>query len=625
MITAEQIAKRLNKPKKLPSGSWQACCPAHDDKNPSLSITDRNDRPPLLHCWAGCEFKFIAAILKSEHGISLNNVDSGVGYATRTMAIADWPQTYRYQDENGVEQYVVLRHYDEDGKKIFSQFRPDGRGGLVSGIKGIERLPYRLPDWKDRENVIIVEGEQDVDALFKYGILATCNSSGANNWKPELNKWFRGKSVHIIPDNDEPGRKHARQVAKNLKGIAKEVFVSDICRAMKPKSDVMDYIVEQKGPSPSKLWETITGSAVPAEEAFREAPTAPKNLCLTVGDWLIRDISQPDFLLGELFSTTSRALLVGPTGAGKTNFGLALAGHMAAGKKFLHLDVPRPSIILYIDGELSRRWMKRLLTDLNRRMPEHTDLLQRNLHVLSLEDVDAMPPLNTPEGQSHIDELIVQTGAEFIIFDNIQALTLGDMKDEASWSETLPWVRKITGSNVGQLWLHHTGHEETRSYGTKTREWQMDTVMLMKMNSDDQIDFTLEFPKARTRTPDNRRYFEKVTISLQNDLWKCSAVAIGTGKKASPMAHKYFEALLNALIDHGTPMHGLVGKPNTVTVQQWKHQLEFQGMLDPVVDKMSGNRYRASFSKYRKELIGANMIAMLGDRVWAVRQAVAEG
>ena len=63
--------------------------------------------------------------------------------------------------------------------------------------------------------------------------------------------------------------------------------------------------------------------------------------------------------------------------------------------------------------------------------------------------------------------------------------------------------------------MHHTGHEENHSYGTKTREWQMDTVILMQKIGDDQIDFNLKILKARTRTPENRRYFEKVSISLQ--------------------------------------------------------------------------------------------------------------
>ena len=244
--------------------------------------------------------------------------------------------------------------------------------------------------------------------------------------------------------------------------------------------------------------------------------------------------------------------------------------------------------------------MKRLLTDLSQRMPDHTDLLKQNLHVLSLEDAEDMPPLNTPEGQSRIDDLIAQIEPDFIFFDNIQALTFGDMKDEVSWSETLPWVRAITGRNIGQVWMHHTGHEENHSYGTKTREWQMDTVILMQKIGDDQIDFNLKILKARTRTPENRRYFEKVSISLQGDQWACSAAVSGGAKKVSDTARKYHEALLNAIIVHGTPMQAVANRPMSVTFDQWKNQLEFQGILDPVDDKTSKNRYRANFSKYKK-------------------------
>jgi len=32
-------------------------CPAHEDKNPSLSITETKDGKLLLHCFCGCSFE----------------------------------------------------------------------------------------------------------------------------------------------------------------------------------------------------------------------------------------------------------------------------------------------------------------------------------------------------------------------------------------------------------------------------------------------------------------------------------------------------------------------------------------------------------------------------------------
>jgi hypothetical protein len=58
------------------------------------------------------------------------------------------------------------------------------------------------------------------------------------------------------------------------------------------------------------------------------------------------------------------------------------------------------------------------------------------------------------------------------------------MKDEEPWQDTLRWARSLTNRAIGQLWVHHTGHDDSRSYGTKTREWQLDTVILLKRIGD---------------------------------------------------------------------------------------------------------------------------------------------
>lgn len=62
----EKVLERLHKVKQAGSGKWKACCPAHDDKDPSLSIKEGSDGRVLLHCWAGCETRDVTAAIGLE-------------------------------------------------------------------------------------------------------------------------------------------------------------------------------------------------------------------------------------------------------------------------------------------------------------------------------------------------------------------------------------------------------------------------------------------------------------------------------------------------------------------------------------------------------------------------------
>lgn len=62
----DQLLPRLDKVKPNGPSKWKACCPAHDDKEPSLSIREAGDGKVLLHCWAGCEAQDIAAAVGLE-------------------------------------------------------------------------------------------------------------------------------------------------------------------------------------------------------------------------------------------------------------------------------------------------------------------------------------------------------------------------------------------------------------------------------------------------------------------------------------------------------------------------------------------------------------------------------
>ena len=149
--------------------------------------------------------------------------------------------TYDYRDENRVLLFQVCRFEPKD----FRSRRPDGKFTL----EGVRRVLYRLPDVikavAEGSTIYLVEGEKDADNLRKLGATATTNAGGANKWRHEYSDTLRSADVVLVPDNDEPGRKHGEQVAAALTGIAKRIRVLDIAQhwpECPPKGDISDWI-----------------------------------------------------------------------------------------------------------------------------------------------------------------------------------------------------------------------------------------------------------------------------------------------------------------------------------------------------------------------------------------------
>ncbi|CEG51840.1 DNA primase [Stutzerimonas xanthomarina] len=65
-LCLEKVLGRLDKVKPAGSGKWKACCPAHNDKSPSLGIKETDDGKVLLHCWVGCTATDITAAIGLE-------------------------------------------------------------------------------------------------------------------------------------------------------------------------------------------------------------------------------------------------------------------------------------------------------------------------------------------------------------------------------------------------------------------------------------------------------------------------------------------------------------------------------------------------------------------------------
>jgi hypothetical protein len=48
------ILPRLERVRQVRPNAWTALCPAHDDKSPSLSVSETEENALLIRCWAGC-------------------------------------------------------------------------------------------------------------------------------------------------------------------------------------------------------------------------------------------------------------------------------------------------------------------------------------------------------------------------------------------------------------------------------------------------------------------------------------------------------------------------------------------------------------------------------------------
>jgi hypothetical protein len=104
--------------------------------------------------------------------------------------------TYDYRDTNGKLLFQVCRTAD----KRFFQRRPDGKGGWLNGLGGIQPVLYRLPEvlqaLKQGETIFIPEGEKDVDNLARLGLAAATSSPmGAGKWRKDYSDWLKGANV----------------------------------------------------------------------------------------------------------------------------------------------------------------------------------------------------------------------------------------------------------------------------------------------------------------------------------------------------------------------------------------------------------------------------------------------
>jgi hypothetical protein len=374
---------------------------------------------------------------------------------------------------------------------------------------------------------------------------------------------------------------------------------------------------------PDEIREVLDGTPFYTQSANGHAGTPTANgafpMCLTPAQWAARALPATDYLLGELFSTTCRAVFCADTGLGKTMIAVALAFALNLGGGFLHWTAKRPARVLFIDGEMPRDLMKERLELACSWFAVEPPA--EGLYFLSREDAEDMPPFDTKAGQDWLDTFVDRIGGiDFIIFDNFMSLCVSDLRDEEGWQALKPYVLSLTKRRIGQLWLHHVGHDKSKLYGTKTREWHMDTVMLGEaaVAPGAEVAFKLTFTKARRRKPSNRADFETVQVELREGHWSSSAAEPGGTNKprALPAAAKIALEELRRCIDHeGEVMPSATNIPRDhrgIRVSKWRDRCYSAGIS---TGEKEGTR-RQAFGRAKEKLIAEKIVGAWEEWAW---------
>jgi putative DNA primase/helicase len=298
-MTLAKVLERFPDAKKSGNG-WMACCPAHDDKSPSLSINEGDDGRVLLNCFgekcsvdAICEsIGLKPADLFSKTPLASMSTKPHRSQEKRGNRRRSEPETDRkvfdtsaeavryiedmkgreadhswtYHDASGEPVGIVLRWNRSNGKKDYLPVSRYPDGWQTCGMPDPRPL-YCLPELLGASRVFVCEGEKSADAARSIGLVATTSANGSQS--PGKTDWtpLAGKEVAILADNDKSGRKYREAVTAKLLNLDPPAVVKAVeLPGLPDKGDIFDW-VEMRGDAvePEELRKMVEGMADLAE------------------------------------------------------------------------------------------------------------------------------------------------------------------------------------------------------------------------------------------------------------------------------------------------------------------------------------------------------------------------
>jgi hypothetical protein len=490
-MSAQQIATTLGNAKKVGNGYLASCPVPHHgqgngDKNPSLSVTDGEDGNILFKCHGGCDQQSVFSTIK-DMGL-LPQLPDRPEYLSNVRpimpAIPILESEWVYTDENEIPLFVKQRYKTFDAKgKTYKTLRIMADGSRVGKLGDCRIVPYRLTEVQQAVTngkvVYIAEGEKAVDALCSLGVTATTSHAGAGGWNADLNQYFSGANVVVVPDNDTAGWGYAAKIVESLLPVVKSIRVLDLPH-LSHKEDAFEWvnkyaqdrstlaqiakacpIVESTDQvkTPQRLIETppdpfLTHNNEPKEDQ----PNSRKKLLVESWD-SIKD-EPVEWLVESIIPKKAFVALYAPPASWKSFIALDLAEAIATGRDWMGYKIPKKGAVLFISGEGYGGMGARVSAcKIQNQSPDGA-----NLYIIRAQLNLRSSPEDFTELLNAITDLIAEIGEpiELIILDTLMRMAGGEFNESSS--EDMGGFITQTGKlqeifECALLVIHHTGKD----------------------------------------------------------------------------------------------------------------------------------------------------------------------
>jgi len=492
-MSAQEIASILGNAKKVGNG-YLASCPVPDhgqgkgDKHPSLSITESVDGNYLFKCHGGCDQHTVFSTIK-DMGI-LPQLPDRPEYLSSIKPIPitqTLEHEWHYVDEDGISLFLKQRYKTNDIKgKTYKTLRVMPDGSRVGKLGDCRIIPYRLPELRqaiaDGRVIYITEGEKAADSLCSLGVVATTSHAGAGGWNQDLNQYFAGANVVIVPDNDAAGWGYAHKIVESLlgSGSTKSIRVLDL-PLTHPKEDAYEWVNRYDGSrsllaqlakacpivksvedvfQPSRLHEYVPEpQSKESSAALKEA----KPSRLLVESWDSIKDEPVEWLVQSIVPKKAFVALYAPPASYKSFISLDLAEAIATGRDWMGYKIPKKGAVLYICGEGHGGMGARVKAcKIQNQSPDGA-----NLYIIRAQLNLRSSPEDFIELLNAINDLIAEIGEplELIILDTLMRMSGGGFNENSSedMGAFITQAGKLQELfECALMVIHHSGKDVTK-------------------------------------------------------------------------------------------------------------------------------------------------------------------